>query len=77
MKGNRSLYSSLLLQTVIIMVYISTISTEIIQLQNDGAISADTALLANKNKVTTTDECKVMKPEKFNVILRIICSKSQ
>ncbi|XP_067952028.1 matrix metalloproteinase-21-like [Watersipora subatra] len=46
MKGNRSLYSSLLLQTVIILLYISTISGE------------SEAMQANKNRVTTEQDCK-------------------
>ena len=58
MKGNRSLYSSLLLQTVIIMIFISTISAQQFQLRNNSTAENGNRK-ANKNIVTTYEECKV------------------
>lgn len=58
MKGNRSLYSSLLLQIIIVLISLSIVSAELFHLHRDPSIG-NIKLEPNNNEVTNYDACKV------------------
>lgn len=59
MKGNRSLYSSLILQIIIVLISLSIITAELVHLPRDSSVDSVKLEETDNNQVTNYDECKV------------------